>query len=77
MPYALGSQVLPRGGAPTMLTPAWFGKSLSQDHEVWRVLTTTNVGNVTRRQGVSDYQLSPISGVQTFSHWFWHRSQCV
>ena len=32
---------------PPMLTPACSKQSLSQDREVWRVLTTTDVENVT------------------------------
>ena len=31
---------------------------------IWRVLTTTDVGNVTQGQGVLDHHVLPISGVQ-------------
>ena len=34
-----------------------------QDREVWRVLTSTDVRNVTQGQGFLDHQVLPISGV--------------
>ena len=38
-------------GAPPMLVPACYAQSLSQDGEIWRVLTTTDVGSVKQGQG--------------------------
>ena len=38
-------------GVPPMLAPACSTQRLSQDCEVWRVLTTTQVGNVTQGHG--------------------------
>ena len=50
-------------GAPRMPVLACPIRRLSQDSEVWRVLTT-DVGNVTEGQGVPDHQALPISGAQ-------------
>ena len=35
-----------------------------QDSEIWRLLTTADVGNVTHGQGVPDHQVLPIGGAQ-------------
>ena len=48
-------------GIPLLLVPACSTQSLSQDSKVWRVLATTDVGNVTQGHGVLDHQVFPIS----------------
>ena len=50
-------------GVPPMPALACFKSSYS---EVWRVLTTTNVGNVTQGQWVPDHQMFCISDAQHF-----------
>ena len=51
-------------GVPPMLALACSTQNLSQDRQVWRVLTATDVGNVTPGQGVLDHQVLRISGAQ-------------
>ena len=69
-------------GVPPMPAPARSTQSLSQGCGVWRVLTTTDKGNVTQGQGVPDHQVLPISHAQhtqTFCHlfrWFTARAVC-
>ena len=52
---------LPLGVSP-MLAQKCF--TFSHSHEVWRVLTTTDVGNVTQGQGVPDFRVLHFSGAQ-------------
>ena len=56
---------LPLGVCP-MRSPACLTCSHSHESEVWRVLTTTDVENVTQGQGVPDHQVLPITGLQHF-----------
>ena len=60
---SLCSQVLPLplGAPPSMLAAACCTQSLSG---VWRVLITTDVGNITQGQGVPDHQVLPFIGAQ-------------
>ena len=51
-------------GVPSMPAPACSTQSLSQDHEVRRVLTITDAGNGIEGQKVPDQQVLPISGPQ-------------
>ena len=51
-------------GVPPMLAPAYSTQSVAQDNEVWRVLTTTDVGNLIHSQRFPDHQVLPISGEQ-------------
>ena len=56
--------LLLRLGVRPMWALACSTQSLSQDGGLCRVLTTTNVGNVTQGQGVPDHQALSISGSQ-------------
>ena len=50
--------------------PACFTRSLSQDPQHWRVLTTTSdVGQVTQGQGVPGHRVLHTRGAQHFQAW--------
>ena len=57
-PFSEGALLLPPPlGNPPMPAPTCVTQSLSQDPEVWTVLTANNVGDVTQREGDPDHQV--------------------